>query len=214
MANVQARPRIALKYRMPRILQYIVLSIVVVLVLAPIVILVFGSLKTRGEMYSRPYTIPNPAHWENYSKILTSSTFWTMLRNSFFVMLYTTAGVLIICSLAAFVFARLQFRGKSLAFNFLTLGLMFPITVAIMPVYLVIRQMGLTNNLAAVILVQTAFGISDRAAGCSLHRWLYGLRFLLAHPAAAGPPGPFGGGSFDHDHQLERPADPAGLGGQ
>ena len=83
-----------------------------------------------------------------------------MLRNSLFVMLWSTAAVLVICSLAAFVFARMQFRGKDLAFNFLTLGLMFPITVAILPVYLVIRQMHLTNTLMAVILVQTAFGIS------------------------------------------------------
>jgi raffinose/stachyose/melibiose transport system permease protein len=126
----------------------------------PIVILIFGSLKTRGEMYSRPYTIPNPPHWENYGEILSQSSFWIMLRNSLIVMLASTAGVLVICSLAAFVFARIQFRGKDLAFNFLTLGLMFPITVAIMPVYLVIRQMHLTNTLLAVILVQTAFGLS------------------------------------------------------
>jgi raffinose/stachyose/melibiose transport system permease protein len=83
-----------------------------------------------------------------------------MLRNSLFVMIWTTAGVLAACSLAAFVFSRLEFRGKSLTFNFLTLGLMFPITVAIMPVYLVIRQMHMTNSLFAVILVQTAFAIS------------------------------------------------------
>jgi raffinose/stachyose/melibiose transport system permease protein len=111
-------------------------------------------------MYSRPYTIPSPPHWENFGRILGQQTFWVMLRNSLFVMLAVTAGVLIICSLAAFVFARMEFQGKGLAFNFLTLGLMFPITVAIMPVYLVIRQMHLTNSLWAVILVQTAFGLS------------------------------------------------------
>jgi raffinose/stachyose/melibiose transport system permease protein len=82
------------------------------------------------------------------------------MRNSLVVMASATAGVLIVCSLAAFVFARIQFRGRDLAFNFLTLGLMFPITVAILPVYLVIRQMHMTNTLIAVILVQTAFGIS------------------------------------------------------
>ena len=145
---------------MPRLFQYIVLSIVLLIVFVPVVILVFGSLKTRGEMYSLPYTIPNPAHWENYTKILSQSTFWSMLGNSLMVMLASTIGVLIVCSLAAFVFARMEFVGKGLAFNFLTLGLMFPITVAIMPVYLVVRQMHLTNTLLAVILVQTAFGLS------------------------------------------------------
>jgi raffinose/stachyose/melibiose transport system permease protein len=126
----------------------------------PIVILIFGSLKTSGEMYSRPYTVPNPVHWENWIKVLTQSTFWNMLRNSLVVMISVTAIVLFICSLAAFVFARLKFKGKSVAFNFLTLGLMFPITVAIMPVYLVIRDMKLTDSLLAVILVQSAFNIS------------------------------------------------------
>jgi len=160
MAAINYRKSDAFKKNLPRFFQYLVLSIVVLIVIVPIVILVFGALKTRGEMYSRPYTIPNPAHWENFGQILSQSSFWVMLRNSLVVMLTSTAGVLVVCSLAAFVFARMQFKGKDLAFNLLTLGLMFPITVAIMPVYLVIRQMHLTNTLIAVIMVQTAFGIS------------------------------------------------------
>jgi raffinose/stachyose/melibiose transport system permease protein len=88
------------------------------------------------------------------------STFWIMLRNSLLVMLAATGGVVLVCSLAAFVFSRMKFRGQNLAFNFLTLGLMFPINIAILPVYLVLRQMDLTNNLWGVILVQTAFQLS------------------------------------------------------
>lgn len=160
MATTHLHRSRPLKINSPRILQYIILSIVSMIVFVPIVILVFGGFKTSGQMYSRPYTIPNPPHWENYAKVIFQSTFWIMLRNSLVVMLATTAGVLFICSLAAFVFARMQFKGQNLAFNFLTLGLMFPITVAIMPVYLVIRDMHLTNSLLAVILVQTAFGLS------------------------------------------------------
>jgi raffinose/stachyose/melibiose transport system permease protein len=111
-------------------------------------------------MFAHPYTLPIPAHWENFVVILETPSFWTMLRNSLVVALGTTLGVLIVCSLASFVFARMQFRGKDLAFNFLTLGLMFPITIAIMPVYLVVRLMHLIDTLQAVILVQIAFAIS------------------------------------------------------
>src|SRR5512135_1077522 len=150
----------ALKKRWPRLVQYLVLSIVTVIIIAPIVIVVFDSLKTTGEMFMFPYPPPNPPRWKNYVQILSEPTFWLYLRNSLIVMLSSTAGVLIVCSLAAFVFARMQFRGKDLAFNFLTLGLMFPITVAIMPVYLVVRQMHLIDSLMAVILVQIAFAIS------------------------------------------------------
>jgi raffinose/stachyose/melibiose transport system permease protein len=150
----------ALKKNLPRFFQYLVLSFVTLIIIVPIVVMIFDSLKTTGEMFLHPYTIPNPPHWENYGQIVGQSSFWIFLRNSLIVMLASTAGVLAVCSLAAFVFARMEFRGKDLAFNFLTLGLMFPITVAIMPVYLVIRQMHLTDTLIAVILVQTAFGIS------------------------------------------------------
>jgi raffinose/stachyose/melibiose transport system permease protein len=143
-----------------RFWQYLILSVCVVVILVPIVILIFGGLKTRGEMYSRPYTIPNPPHWENFAKILTQPSFWIMLWNSLFVMAVVTAGVVLICSLAAFVFARTDFRGKNVAFNLLTLGIMFPINVAILPVYLVLRQVGLLNSLWGVIAVQTAFLLS------------------------------------------------------
>ena len=205
MATVDVRKRHAFKKKLPRFFQYLVLSIVTLIILVPIVIMVFGALKTRGEMFSHPYTPPIPPHWENFGQILATDSFWSMLRNSLIVMLATTFGVVAASSLAAFVFARMHFRGKELAFNFLTLGLMFPITVAIMPVYLVIRQMHMIDSLAAVILVQTAFGIAgntlilrgfflsipvelqDAASidGCSTFGFFWRILLPLAKPALA-----------------------------
>ena len=148
-----------------RFFQYLILTTIVVIIFTPLVILVFGSLKTTGEMYSQPYAIPNPPHWENLVGILSTPTFWRMLLNSVILMLATTSGVVFVCGLAAFVFARLEFRGKNFFFNFFTLGLMFPITIAILPVYFVLRQLddmgiNLIDSLLGVILVQVAFNIS------------------------------------------------------
>lgn len=148
-----------------RSLQYLILAIVVVVIFTPLVILIFGSIKTTGEMYSHPYTVPSPPHWDNLVGILSTPAFWRMLGNSVIVMIAATSGVVFICGLAAFVFARLEFRGRDLLFNFLTLGLMFPITVAILPVYFVLRQMTdmgikLIDSLLGVILVQIAFNLS------------------------------------------------------
>ena len=205
MASTRMRSGGGLGRYLPRFFQYLVLVAVSLIVFVPIIILVFGGLKTRGEMYSIPYAVPNPPHWENFTQILGTSSFWIMLRNSLVVMLITTAGVVFVCSLAAFVFARMQFRGKDLAFNFLTLGLMFPISVAILPVYLVIRQMHLTNTLEAVILVQIAFAVSgnililrgfflavpfelqDAASidGCSAFDFFWRILLPLARPALA-----------------------------
>lgn len=145
-----------------RFFQYAVLVAVVVVVFVPIVILVFGALKTRGELMSSPYTLPAPPRWENIISVLTTPTysFWPMLRNSLVVMIATTSGVLVLCSLAAFVFARMEFRLKGITFQLFTLGLMFPINIAILPVYFVLRQMNLIDSLWGVIIVQTAFQLS------------------------------------------------------
>jgi raffinose/stachyose/melibiose transport system permease protein len=205
MTAVYAPKSNIVKKNLPRLFQYLVLIIITLIILVPIVIMVFGALKTRGEMFAHPYTIPIPAHWENFALILNTPSFWTMLLNSLIVALGTTLGVLIVCSLASFVFARMQFRGKDLAFNFLTLGLMFPITIAIMPVYLVVRQMELIDSLQAVILVQIALAISanililrgfftsipmelqDAAYidGCTTFGFFWRIMLPLARPALA-----------------------------
>jgi raffinose/stachyose/melibiose transport system permease protein len=205
MAADKVQKRDAFMKKLPRFFQYLVLTFFTLIILVPIVIMIFGALKTRGEMFAHPYTLPIPPHWENFGVILKTPSFWLLLRNSVIVMVLSTAGVLAVCSLAAFVFARMQFRGKDLAFNILTLGLMFPITVAIMPVYLVIRQMNLIDSLLAVILVQTTFGISgntlilrgfflsipmelqDAASmdGCSTLEFFWYILLPLVRPALA-----------------------------
>jgi raffinose/stachyose/melibiose transport system permease protein len=143
-----------------RFFQYLILSSIVVLMFVPIVMLVFGALKTRGELITHPYAPPLPPRWENITGILATPIFWELLRNSLFVMFVVTIAVVVICSLAAFVFARMEFRTKGLAFNLFTLGLMFPINIAILPVYFVLRQLDLIDNLWGVIVVQTAFQLS------------------------------------------------------
>jgi raffinose/stachyose/melibiose transport system permease protein len=186
-----------------RLFQYAILSLVVVVVFVPVVMLVFAALKTRGEAMVFPYTLPIPPRWENLAKVLGQPEFYAMLRNSLFVMLATTTGVLVICSLAAFVFARMEFRAKGLAFNLFTMGLMFPINVAILPVYFVLRQMDLIDSLWGVILVQTAFQLSGNILilrgfftaipaelqdaayidGCSAFGFFWRILLPLARPA-------------------------------
>jgi raffinose/stachyose/melibiose transport system permease protein len=151
--------------RVPRILQYLILTITSILIFIPIVILLFGSVKTTGQMYSHPYSIPNPPNWDNIISILSTPSFWRLMKNSLIVMLSTTFITVFVCSLVSFVFARMEFRGKNFFFNLFTLGLMFPINVAILPVYFVLRQMeqfgiNMIDSLAGVILVQTAFQLS------------------------------------------------------
>ena len=120
-------------------------------------------------------------------------------------MLIVTFAVVLVCSLAAFVFARMEFRSKGWVFNLFTLGLMFPINVAILPVYFVLRQMHLIDNLWGVIVVQTAFQISGNIMilrgffasipaelqdaayidGCTAFGFFWRILLPLARPALA-----------------------------
>ena len=148
-----------------RFFQYLVLIIASILIFVPIVILIFGSLKTTGQMYSEPYTVPNPPNWDNIISIVTSATFWNLMKNSVVVMIMTTIGTVLISAMVAFVLARMQFRGKNFTYNLFTVGMMFPINVAILPVYLVMLQLdklgfNLVDSLTGVILVQIAFQLS------------------------------------------------------
>jgi raffinose/stachyose/melibiose transport system permease protein len=143
-----------------RFTQYFILTVVAIVIIIPVLMLMFSGLKSRGEAFMHPYVPPIPPDWTNAVEILTGDAFWSMMRNSVLVMLAATFGVLLVSSLAAFVFARMTFKGKPITFNLLMLGLMFPINIAILPVYLLIRQLNLTNHLEAVILVQIAFNLS------------------------------------------------------
>lgn len=164
MERITPTPRWMTK-SVPRALQYVLLTVTSVMVFIPIVILLFGSVKTTGQMYSAPYSIPNPPNWSNLINILSTSSFWRLMKNSLIVMLSTTAMTVFASSLVAFVFSRMEFRGKNFFFNLFTLGLMFPINVAILPVYFVLKQLqqygiNLIDSLAGVILIQTAFQLS------------------------------------------------------
>lgn len=140
--------------------QYAILIVFVLIIFVPLVTMVFGSLKTRSEYAGFPYQPPNPVRWDNYIRILSTDIFWGMLRNSLIVMVGTVVGVVFFSSLAAFIFARNEFRGKNILFNYLTIGLLFPISVAILPEYILLRQLDWLDTYWAIIIPQIAFGLS------------------------------------------------------
>jgi raffinose/stachyose/melibiose transport system permease protein len=142
------------------LLRYGVLILFTAAILIPILLAALGGLKTTGELMISPISLPDTPHWENYWGILQGQTFWRGLTNSFIVMVGTAALMIISASAAAYVFARLSFRGRDLLFNYFTVGLLFPLTVAILPLYILLRQIGLLNNLFGVVLVQVAFGLT------------------------------------------------------
>jgi raffinose/stachyose/melibiose transport system permease protein len=121
---------------------------------------VLGSIRTNGEFLTTPFGLPqNGIQWQNYTEILVDGAFWNSMKNSLVITISVTILNVLLASLLAFVFSRVDFRGRGLLFNVLSLGLLFPIVIAILPIFIQIRQLGLINNLAGIIFPLVAFGL-------------------------------------------------------
>ena len=139
--------------------RYLVASVIAFVVLVPLLMTLYGAIKTTPELLFNPIGWPDRIHWENFDGVLQKSSFWVQLRNSLVVMLSTAVGVVLLASMPAFIFARILFPGRQVVFNFFTLGLLFPLAVAILPLYIALRQLSLIDNHWGIILPQVAFGL-------------------------------------------------------
>jgi raffinose/stachyose/melibiose transport system permease protein len=138
---------------------YFVALVVIALMLAPIAYIVLGGFRTNSQITVDPAGFPNPWNVGNYLDVLGGSTFWQEVLNSTIVAVVTTIGVIALGLMASYVLARYRFRGRGFLYALFAAGLMFPITVAITPLYIVVRNIGLMNSLAGVILPQIAFAL-------------------------------------------------------
>lgn len=139
------------------------LSIAVALVgvgltLGPILYLILGGFRSQGDLAQNPTGLPNPFLWENYWGILSEPLFWRQLLNSTLVAVATTAGVVLLGTMAAYPLARYHFRGREFIFVIFTTGLMFPLTVAVLPLYLLLRDLGI-SGLWGLVVPQVAFAL-------------------------------------------------------
>lgn len=159
MTTAKLRSSITSNRWLGLLVQYIVVIIVAFVVIVPLVATVVNGFKSTAELLRHPFSLPSLWRWENYTGILQGGEFWLQLRNSTFVMLATALGIVVLSSMPAFVFSRMQFRGREVLFNFFTLGLLFPIAVAILPLYISLRQFNLVDTLWGIILPQIAFGL-------------------------------------------------------
>jgi raffinose/stachyose/melibiose transport system permease protein len=127
--------------------------------IAPVVYVIVGGFRTTPQIVADPAGLPDPWVWENYRRVLTQGRVWQQALNSTVIALGTTLGVVVLGVCAAFVLARYTFRGRDALYTFFTLGLLFPAGAAILPLYLMLRDLNLINSYIAVILPQIAFSL-------------------------------------------------------
>jgi raffinose/stachyose/melibiose transport system permease protein len=140
-------------------LRYAVLLSVTAVIVIPIAYAVLGGFRDAPQLAANPVGLPDPWVWSNYTDSLLSASFWVQLRNSALVAGLSTVVVVLFAALAAFVLARREFPGRELAYTLFTLGLLFPATVAILPLLILVRDLGLLDNPLGLALPEAAFGL-------------------------------------------------------
>jgi len=138
---------------------YLAALVLIGLMLGPVLYIIVGGFRTNSQITANPAGLPDPWEFGNYADVLTSGTFWRQVGNSTIAAVVTTIGVVGLGVMASYVLARYQFRGRGALYALFAAGLMFPITVAITPLYILVKNLGLVNTLPGIILPQIAFGL-------------------------------------------------------
>lgn len=138
---------------------YFAALVLIALMLGPVLYIITGGFRTNAQITSDPAGLPNPWVLSNYTEVLASGTFWRQVGNSTISALATTIAVVVLGVMASYVLARYEFRGRGAMYALFAAGLMFPITVAITPLYILVKNLGLVNTLPGIILPQIAFAL-------------------------------------------------------
>jgi len=130
-----------------------------ILTLYPLYWLVISAFKTNAEFINTPFGLPQAWQVENFVKAWESSKMGIAFFNSMFISLASLALTLFLSALAAFVIARLQFRFKGLILGFFVVGMLIPIHSTLVPLFILMKQLGMLNTYWALILPYTAFAL-------------------------------------------------------
>ena len=144
-------------------LQLAVLLLIALAMLVPLLWLVSTSLKGPAEdiFTTPPALLPSQPSLDAYRRLFADSPMLTYIRNSAIVSGLAVLANLLFCSLAAYPLARMRFAGRGLVLALVVSTILIPFQVVMIPLYLLMVQLGLRNSLWALILPQaaTAFGI-------------------------------------------------------
>jgi multiple sugar transport system permease protein len=175
-----------------------------IIMLLPFVWMVLTSFMTDTEINRIPPTIvPHHLYTGGYSTVLSSSDFPYWFLNSLIVSGVAVLAQLVLCSLAGYAFARIQFRGSTVMLTLLLATALIPFQLTVIPTFLIFHDLGLINTLGALIVPQltSALGIylmysffqtfpreleeAGRIDGCSRLQVFWKIVLPLARPALA-----------------------------
>ncbi|WP_327011365.1 carbohydrate ABC transporter permease [Dactylosporangium sp. NBC_01737] len=138
---------------------YLIVVFVVGVTIVPLVFTILGGFRTNAQINNEPVGWPSPWNLGNYGDVLSSDVFWKAMGNSTLISVITTGLAVSVGAMAAFALSRYTFSGRESLYTLFTLGLLFPLTAAALPLYLLLRELDLLENPLGVALPQAAFAL-------------------------------------------------------
>ncbi|MFD1176938.1 carbohydrate ABC transporter permease [Paenibacillus puldeungensis] len=200
-ATIQKRPNF-----IGKILLQAFLIIVAIIQIYPLIWLAFFSLKDNGEIFSGDVLgLPKKFLWSNYAKALSDGNVLTYFVNSVWVTVVTIFIVLILASMTGYAITRMKWKLSNVTMTVILLGMMVPIHAALLPLFMVLKNLKMLNTYWSLIIPYVAFGIplavfilgsffkgvpremeeSAVIDGCGIYRTFFYIILPLVKPALA-----------------------------
>jgi raffinose/stachyose/melibiose transport system permease protein len=138
---------------------YLVSIVILGVTLVPLAYVFLDGARTTDQISTNSTGLPSPWVWTNYSTILSSAPFWQFLWNSTLIAAVATTLAVGLGSMAAFALSRYVFRGREAVYTLFISGLLFPIGIAALPLFLQLQLLGLLDNPFGVALPEAAFSL-------------------------------------------------------
>jgi len=157
--HAPSRPARRSEFKVLSGLAHVALAVWAIIVLGPILWTFLSAFKDTEEIFSSPWTLPGALRWENFGRAWESAHVGRYLLNSVLVVSLSTFGTMLLGSMAAYVLARYTFWGNRLVYYLFVSGLAFPVFLALVPLFFVVRDLGLLNSYTGLILVYIAYSL-------------------------------------------------------
>ena len=137
----------------------LLLGINAIVMLFPIGLMALSSFKTNAEIFASPFALPSTLSFANVLQVWNETAFVQYLGNSLIITTSSVLLILLLATLAAYALARYRFALNSIIFMFFLAGLMVPLKLAVIPLFIELDALGLLDSRLGLILVYVAAGL-------------------------------------------------------
>ncbi len=140
--------------------KHVLLVVLSLLMLFPVILTISSAVKERGDVRTNPFGLFSSFSLESITRAWTVGNFGEYMWNTFVLSIPSTILVVALSTMAGYAFAKLPFRGRTILFYLVILGLLVPFFAYMIPLYFQLQGMGLLDTLPGAILVMTTTGLA------------------------------------------------------